>query len=49
MADALKTAPGWSLWYGDSTAVIYRADGAPVAAIKGAADNRPPPVTGQHD
>lgn len=25
MADALKTAPGWSLWYGDSTAVVYRA------------------------
>ncbi|HUQ98187.1 MAG TPA: hypothetical protein VM166_01965 [Gemmatimonadaceae bacterium] len=27
MARALKTAPGWSLWYGDSTAVVYRANG----------------------
>jgi hypothetical protein len=24
---ALKTAPGWTLWYGDSTAVIFRASG----------------------
>lgn len=30
MDTALKTAPGWSLWYGDSTAVVYRAAGAPV-------------------
>ena len=34
MSDALKTAPGWSLWYGDSTAVVYRADGAPVGALQ---------------
>jgi hypothetical protein len=24
MDSALTTAPGWSLWYGDSTAVVYR-------------------------
>ena len=27
MARALKTAPGWSLWYADSTAAVYRANG----------------------
>ena len=29
MDTALKSAPGWSLWYGDSTAVVYRATGGP--------------------
>jgi hypothetical protein len=29
MAKALATAPGWTRWYGDSTAVVYRAAGAP--------------------
>jgi hypothetical protein len=29
MALALATAPGWTRWYGDSTAVVYRAAGAP--------------------
>ena len=29
MDTALKAASGWSLWYGDSTAVVYRATGAP--------------------
>jgi hypothetical protein len=29
MARALETAPGWGLWYSDSTAVVYRAAAAP--------------------
>jgi hypothetical protein len=29
MAQALKTAPGWRLWYVDSTAVVYRAVAPP--------------------
>jgi len=29
MARALETAPAWSRWYADSTAVVYRATGAP--------------------
>jgi hypothetical protein len=29
LADALKTAPGWALWYQDSTAVVYRASATP--------------------
>jgi hypothetical protein len=31
MARALHTAPGWNLWYGDSTAVVYRATAAPTS------------------
>jgi hypothetical protein len=31
MARALRTAPGWHLWYGDSTAVVYRATTAPAS------------------
>jgi hypothetical protein len=27
MAHALKTAPGWTLWFADSTAAVYRANG----------------------
>jgi hypothetical protein len=29
LAQALKTAPAWGLWYVDSTAVVYRASTAP--------------------
>jgi hypothetical protein len=29
MAKALATAPGWTRWYGDSTAVVYRASPVP--------------------
>ncbi len=29
LAQALETAPAWGLWYGDSTAVVYRASTAP--------------------
>jgi hypothetical protein len=29
MAKALATAPGWTRWYGDSTAVVYRVSAPP--------------------
>lgn len=31
MARALRTAPGWNLWYEDSTAVVYRAATSPAS------------------